>query len=158
MSWFGNNEKIRVQRTLGRVLNRTTPVISHFEVDNEHDQRLDSRNYRMTPALALPLVANDAGSNIKIGLTQDISCQGLSLATLGKLVEQQEYAIALGKQDDFVVLRCRCVRTASLGYGYHTSGLHAIEVLSTPDFAVLQELAEHLEKHAPLSELDLLAV
>ena len=158
MGWFSSDEKIKVQRTLGRILNRTLPVISHYEVDSEHDQRVESRNHRMTPVLALPLNAGDEGSGIRIGLTQDISCQGLSLATLGKLIEKEEYVVALGKREDFNVLKCCCVRTSSLGYGYFSSGMHALEVLSAHDFAVLHELAEHLEKHAPLSELDLLAV
>lgn len=158
MSWFTNNEKVHVQRTLGRILNRTLAVSSHFEIDHEHDQRLESRSPRVTPVLVLPLTSNDEESLVRIGLTQDISCQGLSLATLGKLAVGGEYAVGMGNREDFAVLKFCCVRTESMGYGYFASGLFATQVLSVADFVALRELAEHLESNIPVSELNFLAI
>lgn len=155
MSWFSKNKKTDVHRTLARILNSTVSVKSHMPIDPAADQRIDSRITRTTPVIVLPLDQEGEESQLTIGLTLDVSCEGMALATLGTLPKDCRLAVGLGRDDDFSVLLCECVRSVPIGFGYFSSGVLVVEVLPVNDFVALKEFAQYLEANPPVSSLSL---
>lgn len=152
MSWFSNRSKTDVHRTVNRLLNSTLTLESFVQVNA--DQRKDQRILRTLPVVILPL-GQTSESELTVGLTQDLSCEGMALTTLGPLRLDSELAIGLGDGDHFTVLLCVCKRHTSLGFGFFESGIQIEEVLPARDFQPLREFAEYLEANPPTTVLSL---
>lgn len=157
MSWFNSNKKADVHRTINRILNSTVSIVSHMQIDAATDQRDDIRVARTTPVVILPLTNEDEEDQITMGLTQDLSCEGMAISTLGELPVGIELAIGIGSGGDFSVFLCECVRSQAIGYGFYESGVHLHELLPSKDYVPLKQFAHYLEATPPKSMLSLLA-
>lgn len=158
MSWFGNgnSKRLKVRKTISRLLNTTTSLASHLTIDADTDQRDDLRVGRITPVVLLPLSGDSSEDNLNLGLTRDLSSEGMAISTLGSIAVGERLAIGIGKDDDFAVLLGECVRSEPIGYGFFESGVNVLEVLPSHDFMPLKNFAHFLEGNPPKSLIELL--
>ena len=147
MAWLGTqNPRVEVHRTLIRILN--TSCACEWGAA-EADRRQDSRVPRTTPVVILPLVADHQDAGPTLGLTKDMSCEGMAVTTLGTLPVDANLAVGIGGNTDFSVMLCRCVHCQPIGYGFYESGVHVREMLDANDFVPLKNYAHYLENELP---------
>lgn len=157
MNWFSNNNKADVHRTINRILNSTVSIESHMAVNSDADKRDDIRVPRTMPVVILPLADVSEDEQITVGLTQDLSCEGMALVTLGPLPIDTEMAVGIADGESFTVLLCESRRREAIGFGFYESGVHIKEVLPAKDFMPLREFADYLETNPPKSILSMVS-
>ena len=155
MNWFSDGKQAKVRRTINGFLNATTSVESHLQIDPSADQRDDGRIDRITPVVMLPLCEDYNEDGLNLGLTRDLSCEGMAISSLGSVPVGEKLAIGIGSGDMFCALLCECVRCAPIGYGFFESGVRILEVLHSRDFFALKNFANYLERNPPKNLLAL---
>lgn len=146
MKWFKKqNDSDDVHRLMGRILNRSFTSGLLMETDLELEVRKETRSN----VISMPVVvANDDPSGepcIKSGITQDASCEGLAILSQGP-IPYGDVIVGFGPSDDWSVLNCTCLWSASVGYGYFQSGMHINKVLSPFDYEPIKQYAAALER------------
>ena len=138
-------DSVDVRRLMARLLNRFT---SDSLVKLEDDSRQESRSNVSMPVIVV-VINEDPNSdpNIKAGVTQEISCEGMAILSVHS-IPHGDVIVGIGPFDDWHVLKCTCLWTTSVGYGYFKSGMHTDKVLSPLDFEPIKQYAMTLEKNA----------
>ena len=157
MPWFfsGNDEQQQqVRRAMNRFLNNTTSIQSHLEIAPERESRNDSRISRMVPVAILSLSDDTTEENLNLGVTRDLSSEGMAIVSLGHLSVARQLTGCIGNHDEFLVFLGERVRCDSIGYGFYETGIRIIELLTPNDCPVLRDFTSFLERSPPKGILE----
>lgn len=149
MSWFSNDRNAKVRSAANHFLNVSTKVAAHFPLDPDMDQREDGRIGRITPVVLLPLGVDYSENNLNLGLTRDMSSEGMAVSSLGPIPVGEQLVVGIGIGDEFCAFLAQCVRSQPIGYGFFESGVHLKEVLTSREFMALKEFAQYLQDNPP---------
>lgn len=151
MMWFANkpDDSVDVRRLMARILNRSFSSGMLMDVNPEQEGRQESRSNVISMPVIAVAVDDDPSSelDIKSGVTQDISCEGLAILSKGSIPEG-DVIVAFGPFDDWSVLNCTCLWTARVGYGYFQAGMHIDKVLPPHDYDPVKRYIAALEQMA----------
>ena len=147
MIWPAKNNKglVDVRRLMARLLNKS--FSSGSLVEPEHEARQESRSNVNIPVIVV-VIDDDPNSdpNINTGVTHDISCEGMTILSEHS-IPHGDLIVGFGPFDDWHVLKCTCLRTTSVGYGYFES---AAQIGEQQNVVAPHQRHEHVQ-FSPLS-------
>tara|TARA_B100002052_G_C15579748_1_gene461716 strand:+ start:166 stop:618 length:453 start_codon:yes stop_codon:yes gene_type:complete len=146
--WF-NKQKKEVALTMGRVINASADVCNPME-DEDVNRREDMRSIRSFPVLLAPHTEDPDTqlSRVCLGITRDLSCEGVGVVTLGRVGFEEALIVTRGTDDNLLAFRGELRNERHLGFGYFINGIQLLRRLENNCLASIEKLIHELESTA----------
>lgn len=146
--WF-NKEKKEVALTMGRVINASVDLRNPMQ-DEGVNRREEMRSVRSFPVLLAPNVDDSEVqlANVRLGITRDLSCEGVGVVTLGRVGYESALIVTRGTDENLLAFQGQLRNERHLGFGYFINGIQLTRRLESGCLPEIERLIHELEATA----------
>ena len=118
--------------------------------DEGLNRREDMRSERSFPVLLAPNVEDPDTqlANVRLGITHDLSCEGVGIVTLGRVGYEDALIVTRGTDDDLLAFEGQLRNERHIGFGYFINGIQLTRRIESGCLDSIERLIGELEATA----------